>query len=135
MKYLIFLLFFACHSYPVKQEVDTAIHIIWNQVYSMKEPPPAIEWREPDCGWSAKWAIKNSINIDNGCFGGVFYSSYQIILPHNPGRLSEGALSHELFHGYLFKISGNLDEHHLNPLWHNPGIFLQANFALQTFGL
>lgn len=139
MKYLFCLFIAGCAvgEPPAKiPNQDTALEIVWRDVYGQTATPPTILWSMDDCGWT--WpdhTIAYCVYGGSDGYGGRFYKQEFAInvpmpTPHHP--LSQQPFAHELLHAKQW-LEGIDDPNHTLPEWGE--LLTEANLTLFSVGL
>jgi hypothetical protein len=134
--------------HPARPDQEQAVAIVWAATYEADRSPPVIEWLKqsamnclPDAdgnfvGFFEPTYYGSDQHTDR-CLAGITWEGINFIqLARSGYTFDQTSLAHELFHAYLYDMTGDGDNQHLNPGFgpaygHAYGIVDRANDALR----
>src|SRR6185436_2606495 len=122
--FLIFVVSSGCMTgdFSIQSNQEQAIDFVWRGIYGATTEPPAIGWRQAECGKPVKWfdgyyEEHTGFVDDYECKGGFFQAYPRQINLVKKDRLFRTALAHELYHAYLNDTTGDADQDHKGISW------------------
>jgi hypothetical protein len=112
-------------SYPEQAGQERALPIVWTAAFQADAQPPAIEWREDDCGGPLP-----GVREDGACYAGLYLRGDHALVAWR-GSFHASAYAHEMMHALQWG-HGVEDPQHTRPEW---SLVDRANAALRAAGL